>query len=298
MKIRFAVTPPAGVITEDHFPQYLEQCEALGFDTIWLSDIPLGPLGDPIILLTYAAAATRHLKLGANIVPLGRHPLWLAKQLAQLDCLSEGRLLISLVPGLGQAAERTALGVEGRNRGQLVDEMIHLMRRWWQGERVSGAWCGFNFDEVAVLPQPLQTPLEIWLGGIQPSALKRVGELADGWLTSAATPAEAGQGCVQIAEHARNCGRQVDAEHFGISIPVCRRRPSDEVLAPLVKRRKDGDLSQILAVGSDGLKALVNAHIDQGLSKFVLRPADTFAASDDFSGELEWLADTVLSLQT
>ena len=76
MKIRFAVTPPRAALEDDAFPDYLDECERLGFDTVWLSDIPLGALGDPLISLTFAAAHTSRLKLGANLVPLGRHPLW------------------------------------------------------------------------------------------------------------------------------------------------------------------------------------------------------------------------------
>ena len=113
MKVRFAVTPPVSVLREDIFPAWLQECEALGFDTVWLSDIPLGEGGDPLISLAQAAAVTEHLKLGANLVPLGRHPLWLAKQLAHLDRISHGRLLISLVPGIGDRAERAALGHAG-----------------------------------------------------------------------------------------------------------------------------------------------------------------------------------------
>jgi alkanesulfonate monooxygenase SsuD/methylene tetrahydromethanopterin reductase-like flavin-dependent oxidoreductase (luciferase family) len=83
MKIRFAVTPPAEVMHESQFDDYLAACETLGFDTIWLSDIPLGPLGDPLVSLAYAAARTTKLKLGMNVVPLGRNPMWLAKQLVR-----------------------------------------------------------------------------------------------------------------------------------------------------------------------------------------------------------------------
>ena len=115
MKIRFAVTPPASALTEQSFPDYLSRVEELGFDTLWLSDVPLGPLGDPVVALAFAAGRTTRLKLGANIVPLGRNPLWIAKQIAHLDRLSQGRILISFVPGLGQPGERAALGYVDRN---------------------------------------------------------------------------------------------------------------------------------------------------------------------------------------
>lgn len=298
MKIRIAVTPPASALDDAAFGDYLSDCEALGFDTLWLSDIPLGPLGDPLVSLTYAAAATSRLKLGANIVPLGRNPLWLAKQLAQLDRLSKGRLLLSFVPGLGQPAERAALGYAQGDRGRAVDDLIALLRRWWDGERVTGSFEAFDFDDVAVYPRPVQEPLEIWLGGKAPAALSRVARLADGWLTAAVTPGEAAAARETIESEAARIERRVDHEHFGISIPFARSEPTEASLAPLRKRRADGDLSDIVAVGAPQLRALVSAHIDAGLSKFVVRPVDALNADRDWRGELAWIADTVLPLQT
>ncbi len=298
MKIRIAVTPPASALDEEAFGGYLSDCETLGFDTLWLSDIPLGPLGDPLVSLSYAAAATTRLKLGANIVPLGRNPLWLAKQLAQLDRLSGGRLLLSFVPGLGQPAERAALGYAEAHRGRAVDEMITLMRRWWSGERVTASFAGFDYDDVVVHPRPLQQPLEIWLGGKAPAALLRVARLADGWLTAAMTPAEARDARVVIEAEAARLDRKVDHEHFGISIPFARGEPEEAVLAPLRKRREDADLKDIVAVGGAQLRALIAAHIDAGLSKFVVRPVGALSPTLDWRGELAWIAETVLPLQT
>ncbi len=298
VKIRIATTPPASAYSEEEFPGYLAECEKLGFDTLWLSDIPLGPLGDPILSLAYAASATSHLKLGANVVPLGRNPLWLAKQLAQLDRLSQGRLLLSFVPGIGQPAERAALGYVRGHRGRAVDEMIGLLRRWWAGEEITTEFSGFSFQGVSVRPQPIQDPLEIWLGGKAPDALARVGALADGWLTSAMTPLEASAGREVIEKEAARLGRTIDPEHFGISIPYARELPDEVHLAPLRKRREDADLSQVLALGETHLAELIGAHIDGGLSKFVLRPAATLDPGVHWRDELRWLADSTLKLQT
>lgn len=297
MKIRFAVSPPRSALEDEAFPLYLDECERLGFDTVWLSDIPLGTLGDPLISLTVAAALTSRLKLGVNLVPLGRHPLWLAKQLAQLDRLSQGRLLVSFVPGLGQPAERNALGYPTGNRGKVVDEMIALMRRWWAGESVNEQWRGLSFDNIALEPTPMQEPLEVWLGGISATALERVACLADGWLTSAATPTEAGAGRIAIERRAEELGRVVDVDHFGISIPYCLKEPAETSLNALRQRRKDRDLTDIVAVGANDLQRLANAHIDEGLSKFVVRPLDALAATAPWRDDLRWLADAVLPLQ-
>ncbi len=298
MKIRIAVTPPAAALRDEALGAYLGACETLGFDTVWLSDIPLGPNGDPLIALSYAAAATKRLKLGANIVPLGRNPLWLAKQLAQLDRLSGGRLLLSFVPGLGAAEERAALGFRTGHRGDAIDETIALLRRWWAGERVTQHSFGFDFDDVAVEPRPLQQPLEIWLGGKGPAALSRVARLADGWLTSVMTPAEAGAAREVITAEAAALGRRVDAEHFGISIPVARQDPSPAALSALSVRRSDGDLSAIVPRGAAALTDLIGQHIDAGLSKFVVRPLDAMDPTADWRDDLGWLADTLLPLQT
>lgn len=298
MKVRIAVTPPAPALADEVFGDYLSACEASGFDTLWLSDLPLGPLGDPVISLGYAAAATTRIKLGANIVPLGRNPMWLAKQLAQLDRLSGGRVLLSLVPGLGQPTERAALGYARADRGRAVDETIALMRRWWGGEGVTARFAGFDYEDVSVSPQPLQEPLEIWLGGKAPAALSRVARLADGWLTSALTPAETAVARGVIEREAASLDRRVDHEHFGISIPFARSDPPESALRAMRARRDDGDLHDIVAVGAKALRALVAAHIDAGLSKFVVRSVHTLEAEGDWRDELAWIADTVLPLQT
>ena len=187
---------------------------------------PWGALGDPLVSLTYAAGVTTRLKLGANLVPLGRHPMWFAKQLAQLDALSNGRLLVSFVPGLGSPAERRALGYPSGDRGKAIDAMIALMRRWWAGETVSESWENYAFADVAVEPRPLQSPLEIWLGGAGPAALRRVGNIADGWLTSAVTPQEAGAGRRTIESTRRRRGADRRCRAFWYQRAVFPQRPA------------------------------------------------------------------------
>lgn len=296
-KIRFAVTPPASALTERAFDAYLERCEALGFDTLWLSDIPLGAQGDPLLHLTYAAARTRRLKLGANIVPLGRNPLWLAKQLAQLDRLSNGRLLLSFVPGLGTAPERLALGYERGDRGLELERILAMLRRWWGGEAVTAECQGARFEALTLEPRPLQQPLEVWLGGKGPVALERVARAADGWLTSVVKPEEARLARQAIERRAAELGRHIDPEHFGISIPVARHEPPEAAVGALRARREDQDLTDIVAVGTLKLRALVAAHLDAGLSKFVLRPSTALDPAADWRADLDWMAEAVLDLQ-
>ena len=297
MKVRFAVAPGGRPFAPDRLDVLLESCETLGFDTVWLSDVPLGPIGDPIVSLAYAAARTRRLKLGANVVPLGRNPMLLARELAQLDQLSRGRLLLSFVPGLNQPGEAQALGARPGDLGRsgLMDEVIPLLRRFWSGERISYESERFSFTDVAVTPVPVQDPLEIWLGGHGPQALRRTGRLADGWLTATVTPQEALAGRTAIEAAAAAAGRAIDAEHYGISLPYARSGPADLVFQGLRARRPEIDLDDVLPVGREPLIALVRRHIDAGLSKFVLRPV---TPAEDLSEELRWLADAVLPLQS
>ena len=297
MKIRFAVAPDARSFAADGLDELLEGCESLGFDTVWLSDVPLGPIGDPLVSLTYASARTTRLKLGANVVPLGRNPMLLARELAQLDRLSRGRLLVSFVPGLNQPGEVEALGVRPGTPGRrgLIEEVIPLLRRWWGGEQVTYRSERFSFTDITVGPTPQQNPLEIWLGGHGPEALERTGRLADGWLTATLTPQEAGAGRRSIEASAVAAGRVIDAEHFGISMPYARSNPSDLVVEALRARRPDLELDQVLAVGASALVDLIGRHIDQGLSKFVFRPV---MPAPRLLDDLRWLADTVLHLQT
>ncbi len=288
MKVRFAVSP--GVLADGgQFAELLDGLEQRGFDTVWLSDVPLGRGLDPLPGLGFAAARTRRLKLGANLVPLGRNTVLLAKQLAQLDLLSTGRLLLALVPGLGDPAERAALGVGGRDRGEALERAMAELRELWAGGAVDGA----RIDAA-----PLQDPLELWLGGHGPRALARAGRFADGWLGSALTPAEAGAARRQIEAAAAAAGRVVDPEHFGLSIPYARSEPEPEQLARLAARRPElggHALASLLPTGAAELRRLIADLAGEGLSKFVLRPSGAGALD---AAELDWLADVVLDLQT
>ena len=295
MKVRFAVSPGGSSFDPGRLVEFATRSEAEGFDTIWLSDIPMGALGDPLVTLAHVAAVTTRLRLGANVVPIGRNPMLLARQLAQIDQLSGGRLLLTFVPGVDQPGERTALGFPTTNRGELVEEIMDLLRRWWAGETVDHHSDHFAFDAVTVLPRPHQDPLEIWLGGKGPIALERVGRAGDGWLTAAVTPDEAGRGKETILAGAAAHGRTIDTEHFGISIPYARKELPAATIAAMQQRRgtSTADIREIAPVGADALNSLLQRHIDNGLSKFVLRPVDGEGPAVD----LPWLADVVLPLQ-
>jgi probable F420-dependent oxidoreductase len=297
MKIRFAIAPAARDADPERFVALVDGLERMGFDGLWLSDIPVGTTLDLYVALGLAAGRTERLKLGANVVPFGHNPVVLAKALAQLDQVSSGRLLLMLVPGLGQPVERAALGLDGVDRGVLMDETLVLLRALWSGEPVDAVGRGYRLDGFQLPALPVQEPLELWLGGQGPRALERTGRLADGWLGASMTADEVGRAVVTIRDAAAAAGRDFDPEHFGLSFAYAREEPDPAVLAALHARRPDVDPTELMPVGTDGVRRLVETMVELGLSKFVLRPSTTpdDASVDD---ELAWLADTVLPLQT
>jgi len=273
----------------------VDALESSRFDGIWLSDVPLAPVVDPLLGLAFAAARTSRLKLGANVVPLGRNPFMLAKELAQLDLLSHGRVLLAFVPGLDHDGERAALGVAGSDRSAILEEVLGLVRLWWAGENVTHESLRWSFDGLAAATRPVQDPLEVWLGGHGPKALERAGRISDGWLGAAVTPKEADAARRSIERSAAAVGREIDPEHFGMSIAYARVEPDPSLFSGLRARRKDVDPREIVPVGAESLRRMIGDYKEAGVSKFVLRPARMESSWEE---ELDWLAEAVLDLQT
>jgi probable F420-dependent oxidoreductase len=223
----------------------------------------------------------------------GRNVLRLAKQLASLDVLCRGRLLVTLVPGLTYPPEREAIGVEPKQRGAVIDEALPLLRRLWAGETVSHEGAVGTFQDVKLSPLPVQKPLEVWLGGNVPSALERCGRLSDGWLPSLCTPEEAAAGRVVIEEAAAKAGRSISGEHFGMSIGYASK-PIDPATARTMAARRPRSL-ELTPVGLPALRQLIERFIAVGFSKFVLRPV---APPASWRAELDALAGAVGDLQT
>src|SRR6266496_2088798 len=219
MKIRIGVGASGASSTPEALAELVTAIDDLGFDSLWLSEVLTGPVLDPVVGLAWAPASNPRVKLGTTMLLPGRNVLRLAKQLASLDVLCQGRLLVTLVPGLTHAPERDAIGIDPKHRGAFIDEALPLLRRLWAGETVSHAG---TVRDVTLSPLPVQQPLEVWLGGTAPAALQRCGRLSDGWLPSLCTPEEAAAGRVVIEEAAARAGRSISSEHFGVSIGYAR----------------------------------------------------------------------------
>jgi probable F420-dependent oxidoreductase len=287
MKVRIGVslgvdgTTDPGVLVEA-----VTAMEELRFDSLWLAERLTTAIPDPIAGIGYAAAVTRKLKLGTGVVVLpGRNAAVVAKQLASLDRLSAGRLLVTFGLG-GEPAHRAALPIpEGRSRGEVFDETLELVRRYLTDEGVDG---------IAVRPPTVQQPLEFWVAGSVPAAQRRAGRLADGWLTSLLTPEEAGRGREVVEAEAQRAGRVVDPEHFGVSVAYTEGGIPPALGASIAHRRPGIDPHTLVPAGLPAVVALLEDFVAVGFSKFVVRPA---AAPSDWPKTLEAMAEELLPLQ-
>ncbi|MGH7384329.1 MAG: LLM class flavin-dependent oxidoreductase [Candidatus Rokuibacteriota bacterium] len=292
MKIRIGVGAAGATPSMEALAELVTALDELGFDSLWLSEVLTGPVLDPVVGLSWAAGSNPRLKLGTTMLLPGRNVLRLAKQLASLDRLSRGRLLVTLVPGLTYAPEREAIGVDPKHRGALIDEALPLLRQLWAGETVTHDGPAGRFHDVKLSPLPLQQPLEVWLGGTVPAALERCGRLSDGWLPSLCTP-EAAAGRVVIEEAAARAGRSISPEHFGMSIGYASA-PIDPATARTMAARRPRSL-ELTPVGLPALRKLIEQFIAVGFSKFVVRPVVTPVS---WRAELEALVTAVGDLQT
>jgi probable F420-dependent oxidoreductase len=212
-----------------------------------LSDATVAPCGhlhagddrtvfEALGVLTYLAGRTRRVRLLAGVLVLPyRHPVLLAKEAATLDVLSNGRLVFGVGIGalLGRGAdagqrlgahariaarEFEAMGVSG-DRGALVDEYLTVIEALWASESASFAGRHVRFEDLVMLPRPVQRPRPpIWIGGRSAAARRRAALRGDGWFPSQAPAESVAEGRRQIAaiaaEHGRPAPRDVGVSLF------------------------------------------------------------------------------------
>ena len=284
MKVRIGVSlGPAG--TPEAFADAVDLLEQAGADSLWLPENVYSPLVEPFTGMAFALSRTRRLKAGSGVSVLpGRHPVLVAKQLASLAGLAPGRVLpvFGLLPA--QPAERVLFPVPDGKLAAVFDESLQLLRLLLTAEKVSFDGEFFTVSDASVGSLPAK-PLDIWLGGSAPAGLRRVGRLADGWLGSLLTPEEAGAAVAVILQAAAEARREVDRDHFGLSLPVALagngpgNGPGNghgippALLASISRRRPDADPATLVAAGWDGARRMIGQYVEAGLSKFVVRAA-------------------------
>lgn len=298
MKIRIGYGLGTRNATNDHerFTELVDGLENHGFDSLWLSERITGDCPDPLVGMAFAVARTKKLKVGMSVMVLpGRNPVVLAKSLASLDRLSDGRLLPAFGLGVADSAEHQAFGVQRKERGGWFNEALPLMKRLWTEDRVSHEGKRFTVTDVTVRPKPVQTPLEVWLGGIAPLELKRVGRHADGWLPSFCTPKMVAEARTVIEQVADENDREIEDEHYGVLIPYRATNTAlpEAMQVILNKRAPDADPDEVVPA-KDQIEATVGRFVDEGFSKFVMIPT---VEPDDWTEELAEVASIVKPLE-
>ncbi len=193
--------PQAGAqATPELIMRHAMRAEELGLTDVWVSEHIIVPKGapyppsplfyDPVVTLSWVAAVTKRVRLGTSVLVLPmRHPLPLAKELATLQNLSRGRLILGA--GVGWLAEEfAALGVPFRERGRRMDEGIAMMRAVWTQDPVSFQTKYITGEIASLRMQPMPVvPVPIWIGGTADAQLARAAKL-EGWHGSRLPPEE------------------------------------------------------------------------------------------------------------
>ena len=211
--------------------------EAAGFESLWggehvvLPDpqappspmAPHEPIMDPVIALTYCAAVTTRVRLGTGIIILPqRNPLVLAKELASLDRLSNGRLIFGVGVGYLEPEFR-ALGAPFEQRGAVTDDYLAAMRAIWTQDRPAHQGRFVSFANVQAHPQPVQRPHPpIVVGGRTAAAFRRAVTQGHGWYGFALDPAKTGEALAGLREAAKRVERPAHLGALEISVTPAR----------------------------------------------------------------------------
>jgi probable F420-dependent oxidoreductase len=199
--------------------QVAQRAEALGFQDLWVTENSLDHVFcfDPVVVLTYAAAVTSRIRLGASVVVLQIHsPLMVAHQWACLDYASNGRAILGV--GIGRDHHYRQFEVPQEGRVSRFREELEVIRALWTEEKITFRGRFYNLENETMAPKPVQRPLPIWMGVGHPDAVRRAARLADGWM---------GSGGSRIAD-------------FAASVPILKaaleERGRDPAKFPISKR--------------------------------------------------------------
>jgi probable F420-dependent oxidoreductase len=211
---------------------YAQTAEGLGYDYLLVYDHVLGahpqrqpqltgpytyehPFHEPMVFFGFLAAITTRLELVTGILILPqRQTVLVAKQTAEVDVLSAGRLRLGI--GIGwNYVEYDALGENFRTRGRRVEEQIELLRQLWTQPLVTYKSAQHSIDNAGINPLPIQRPIPIWFGGAADAVFKRMAQIGDGWMPAGRPPDDRMKTYIeQLHGHLDQAGR--DRQHFGI----------------------------------------------------------------------------------
>lgn len=258
---------------------YVQAVESLGYDHMILFEHVLGAdpayytdrilhlklddqFHEPFVTFGYIAALTRRIELATGVLVLPqRQTVLVAKQAAEVDVLSKGRLRLAVAVGWNPV-EYEALGMDFKTRGRRIDEQVDLLRALWTEESVDfhGRW--HSVTHAGLNPMPVQRPIPLWFGGGSDEVLRRVGRIGDGWFPATAN-FQLGDGAKnaidRVHQYARESGR--DPSAIGIQIQVnTANRPLDELIKEAIEWRSFGATHLALYTVRSGFSS-VDEHI-------------------------------------
>jgi probable F420-dependent oxidoreductase len=208
------------------------QAEAAGFDSVWAGEHivlpdpqappspmrPQDPALDCLLALTWAAAHTATVRLATGIVILPqRNPVVLAKQVASLDVLSDGRVMLGIGAGYLEAEFR-AVGANFDQRGAVTDEFLDAMQALWYDEQPEFHGRFADFAGINAYPRPLQRPLPLVVGGHTPPAFRRAVARAHGWYGYGLKPEQAAEALGGLRAAADRTERPAELGELEISV--------------------------------------------------------------------------------
>ena len=250
------------------FVPVAQAAEQAGFDAVWVGDhlhMP-APVYDSTVALSAVAATTTRIDLGFGVMLLGlRQPAWVAKQLATIDALAPGRLLLGVGVGGEFPDEFAALGLDVKRRGRLLDQAIAELPDWLEGRSTPAL-------EPAISARP-----PLWVGGRSDAALKRAARVGDGWLTTWMSTDRIRESTEVLTALAEAIGRERPKLGLAISVHVDanegRAREAAEDYTRAMYGMPFDKVARYTPVGTaERVAEQLLAYAEVGVEEFVLTP--------------------------
>lgn len=325
--------PVAGTFAEvANITAVADHAEALGYDALWVHDyliwnedldrrhVSCGSIeavqGDrppiffeSITTLAYLAAATAKIRLGFSVLVLPyREPIATAKQLATLDTLSGGRLILGLGAG---ATKKTGnvdfevLGIDRRSKYDRLREYLEAMQAIWTQNPASYQGQYVDFEGAVVYPRPIQQPgPEIWMAGVSERGMDLVARFAGGWLPTWLTPDGYRVKLEELEQRLEGYGRTLDQVRIGDEIVVCLGTSDGDAVARskatvgtftsgFTARSEDEAFAASLIGSVDTVRERTQALADAGVQHFEMKPI--YHSLDDLKDQMERFATGVMA---
>ena len=231
MKIGMALPAQVEGVTRADVLGFAERAERHGLDSVWVLDRLVYDSLAPLPLLAATAAVTRRVRIGTSILLATLwSPLLLAKELATIDRLSEGRLIVGMAVG-GREPDFQAAGVPMRARGRRLEETVALLKQAWTGGPVDHDGRAFQVHLPPLGPRTVQQPSPpVWLGGFAEEAVRRAVRLGDGYIAGGRGPEHARQVVPLVRRMAGEAGRNPASFPIASLVYFCLDSDPDRAL--------------------------------------------------------------------